>query len=63
VGGVVAVVHAVATFAPQLLDVYQATEWWVWIGIGGAIIVVLGARYERSLSTAKNVIANIGGLR
>ena len=31
--------------------------------IGGAIIVVLGARYERSLSTAKNVIANIGGLR
>ena len=63
VGGVVALVHGFATFAPQLLDVYQATEWWVWIGIGGAIIIVLGARYERSIATAKNVIANIAGLR
>jgi hypothetical protein len=63
VGGVVALVHGFATFAPQLLDVYQATEWWVWIGIGGAIIIVLGARYERSIATAKNVIANIDGLR
>ena len=62
-GGVVALVHGFATFAPQLLDVYQATEWWVWIGIGGAVIIVLGARYERSIATAKNVIANIGGLR
>jgi hypothetical protein len=63
VGGVVALVHGFATFAPQLVDVYQATEWWVWIGIGGVIIFVLGARYERSLRTAKNVVASIGGLR
>jgi len=63
VGVIVAVVHGFTTFAPQIRAVYESTEWWVWIGIGGAVIVVLGARYERSLRTAKNVVASIGNLR
>jgi len=63
VGAVVAIVHGVATFEPQIRAVYQSTEWWVWAGAGGILIIVLGARYERSLRTAKNVVAGIGALR
>jgi len=63
VGVVVALVHGVATFAPQLRSVYQATEWWVWLGIGGVVVTALSLRYERSLRAAKDVVAGIGGLR
>ena len=63
VGAVVAIVHGVATFEPQIRAVYRSTEWWVWAGAGGILIIVLGARYERSLRTAKNVVAGIGALR
>jgi len=63
VGIVVALVHGVATFAPQLRSVYQVTEWWVWLGIGGVIVTVLSLRYERSLRAAKNVAVTIGSLR
>jgi len=63
VGGIVAIVHGIATFEPQIRAVYQSTEWWIWAGAGGIVIIVLGARYERSLRTAKNVVASIGNLR
>ena len=63
VGVVVALVHGVATFAPQLRSVYQVTEWWVWLGIGGVVVTVLSLRYERSLRAAKNVVVTIGSLR
>ncbi|WP_411699994.1 SCO7613 C-terminal domain-containing membrane protein, partial [Conyzicola sp.] len=63
VGAIVAVVHGLTTFAPQILAVYESTEWWVWAGAGGIVVLVLSARYERSLRTAKNVVASIGNLR
>ena len=63
IGGVVALVHGIATFSPQLRDVYQLTEWWVWAGAGGVVIIVLGARYERSLNSAKSIVLGIGALR
>jgi hypothetical protein len=63
VGGIVAVVHGLTTFAPQILAVYESTEWWVWAGAGGVVVLALGARYERNLNTAKNVVASIRNLR
>jgi hypothetical protein len=63
VGGIVAIVHGLTTFAPQILAVYESTEWWVWAGAGGVVVLVLGARYERNLNTAKNVVASIRNLR
>jgi hypothetical protein len=63
IGGAVALIHGIATFSPQLRDVYQLTEWWVWAGAGGIVIIVLGARYERSLRSAKSIVVGIGGLR
>ncbi|MET4581791.1 hypothetical protein ABIE21_001281 [Conyzicola nivalis] len=63
IGGAVALVHGIATFSPQLRDVYQLTEWWVWAGAGGIVIIVLGARYERSLRSARSIVVGIGALR
>jgi hypothetical protein len=62
-GAVVALVHGIATFAPQIRAVYELTELWVWAGLGGILIIVLAARYERSLGTAKRVVRGIAGLR
>jgi hypothetical protein len=62
-GAVVALAHGIATFAPQIRAVYELTELWVWAGLGGILIIVLAARYERSLGTAKRVVRGIAGLR
>jgi hypothetical protein len=63
VGAVVAVVHGVATFTPQIRAVYELTEWWVWAGVGGIVIIVLAARYERSITAARDVVVRVGSLR
>jgi hypothetical protein len=62
-GAVVAVVHGAATLAPQVRVVYQLTEWWVWAGLGGIVIIVLAARYERGIRTARGVVEGIRALR
>jgi hypothetical protein len=62
-GAAVALVHGVATFAPQVRAVYQLTEWWVWAGLGGVVIIVLAARYERSIATARTAVGSIRSLR
>lgn len=63
VGVVIALVHGFRTFLPHLQSAYQATEWWVWAGIGGLVLVVLAARYEKSVRTLRTTITRIGELR
>ncbi|GAB2448857.1 hypothetical protein HD599_001898 [Conyzicola lurida] len=63
VGAVVALVHGVATFSPELAAISDATEWWVWAGAVGVPVIILAARYERSLATARSVVLGIGALR
>jgi hypothetical protein len=63
IGAVVALVHGIATFSPQIVAVYQLTEWWWWAAPAGIIIIILGTRLERSVATTRNVTASIGALR
>ena len=62
-GSVVVLVHAGRTFAPQLRVVYEATEWWVWAVVGGAIILFLGFTIERRIRNLKSLATRISALR
>jgi len=63
IGAVVAVVHALRTFAPQLLAVYQLAEWWVWAVIGGAVVLFVAITFERRTRDLKKLGARIGSFR
>ncbi len=52
-GTAVALIHGVATFLPQLRAVYETVPLWLWLGIGGLILVVLAARYEKRIRDLK----------
>ncbi len=60
---VVLLIHAVATFAPGIRAVYQAVEWWVWLAVGGVIIVAISIRFERSRRGVRRLISSIASLR
>jgi len=59
----VVVVHAVRTFAPQIRFVYESVEWWLWLAIGGAIIVAIAAMFERSKRGVKRAAMTVRALR
>jgi hypothetical protein len=63
IGSVVVLAHALRTFAPQLVAVYQLTEWWVWAVIGGAIILFIALTFERRVRDLRSVGARVGALR
>jgi hypothetical protein len=63
IGAVVVIVHALRTFAPQLVAVYQLTEWWVWAVVGGAIILFLGLTFEKRVRDLKSVATRVASLR
>lgn len=63
IGAVVVLVHAIRTFAPQLVAVYQLTEWWVWAVIGGAIILFLGLTFEKRVRDLRSVATRVSALR
>ncbi len=63
IGVVVLLIHAIATFAPQIVLVYQSLYWWVWLAIGGVIIVVLAARFEKNMRAFRSVAMRIAALR
>lgn len=61
--GIVALLHAIATFSPQIAAVYQAAEWWVWLAVGGVLIVIISVRFERSRQGVVRVVRSIAELR
>jgi hypothetical protein len=63
IGAVVVLVHAIRTFSPQLVAVYQLTEWWVWAVVGGAIIIFVAVTFERRMRDLKSLGERISGLR
>ncbi|MCU1424441.1 MAG: hypothetical protein JWM51_732 [Microbacteriaceae bacterium] len=63
IGAVVALAHGIATFSPQIVAVYQLTEWWWWAAPAGIVIILLGMRLERSIGAAHSLTASIGSLR
>jgi len=66
VGAVVTIVHVFATFSPQLEQLYSTHSWVVWIVIGtlgGTLLVVFAARFEKSLHSARETFARVTQLR
>ncbi|MBX3094011.1 MAG: hypothetical protein KF680_05650 [Cryobacterium sp.] len=63
IGAVVVLWHGIATFQPQLRAVYEAVPWWLWLGIGGVLLIVLAARYEKRIANLKSVAMRFAALR
>jgi hypothetical protein len=62
-GSVVVIVHALAQLWPWISVAYQATPWWLWLGIGGVILILLAARYERRIRDVKSIVLRVSALR
>ena len=60
---VVVLIHAIATFAPQILAIYESVEWWLWFVPVGITVVVFAARFEKSVLRMRSVAMRIRALR
>ena len=63
IGAVVVLIHAIRTFAPNIVAVYQLTEWWVWAVVGGGIILFLAVTLEKRVRDLKAVGSRVSSLR
>ncbi len=63
IGVVVVLIHGVATFLPQLRAAYEFLPWWLWLGAGGVLLIVLAARYEQRIRNLKDVALKFAALR
>ncbi|MEO8908390.1 MAG: hypothetical protein ABI310_10020, partial [Microbacteriaceae bacterium] len=62
-GSVVVLVHALVQLWPWISAAYAATSWWMWLGAGGIILIVLAARYEQRIRNIRSVVLKISALR
>lgn len=62
-GSVVLVTHAVAQLWPWISAVYVAVPWWLWLGIGGAVLIFLAATYERRMRQMRTAFVTVAHLR
>lgn len=62
-GGAVVLLHGLAQLWPWLSSLYDPTAWWLWFGIGGILLIVVAARYEKRVQNVKDVVAMVGALR
>ncbi|MHC2998163.1 SCO7613 C-terminal domain-containing membrane protein [Microbacterium sp. HJ5] len=62
-GSVVLLVHAVAQLWPWISGVYVAVPWWLWLGIGGAVLIFLAARYEKQMRALRAAFSAVTSLR
>lgn len=63
IGAVVLLVHAIAQLWPWISLAYGAVPWWLWLGIGGTVLIVLAARYEQRIGNLKAIALGISALR
>lgn len=63
IGVVVVLIHGVATFLPQLRAAYEFFPWWLWLGAGGVLLIVLAARYEQRIRNLRSVAMKFAALR
>lgn len=61
-GTTVLVVHMITVLWPWLA-VFSRQFWWVWLLIGGVVLIVAAARYEASLRTMRSLAVRISQLR
>ncbi|HEX5857184.1 MAG TPA: hypothetical protein VFY91_03655 [Microbacterium sp.] len=62
-GSAVLLVHALAQLWPWISDLYVAVPWWLWLGAGGALLIVIAARYERRMRDLKAAFTAVSSLR
>ena len=62
-GSVVVLVHAVSQLWPWISDVYVIVPWWLWLGIGGALLIFIAARYERRMRALRAAFTAVTSLR
>jgi hypothetical protein len=62
IGIVVVLVHAVASFVPQIRDAYLALPWWLWAGFGGILLIALAARYEHRIKNLKDAVGRVSAM-
>jgi hypothetical protein len=62
-GSAVLLVHAVAQLWPWISDLYVAVPWWLWLGVGGALLIFLAARYEKRMRELRAAFTAISSLR
>jgi hypothetical protein len=62
-GCTVVLVHAIVQLWPWISVAYEATPWWLWLGVGGVILIVLAARYEQRIRDIKSIALKVSALR
>ncbi|TFC81628.1 hypothetical protein E3T24_14895 [Cryobacterium sp. TmT2-59] len=63
IGAAVLLIHAVAQLWPWISVAYGAVPWWLWLGAGGVVLIVLAARYEQRIANLKSIALSISALR
>ncbi|WP_296194421.1 hypothetical protein [uncultured Microbacterium sp.] len=63
IGGAVAIAHALALLWPWISAAYEATTVWLWVALGGALLVAIAATYEARIRNARAIGRAIGALR
>jgi len=63
IGASVLMVHGVAQLWPWIALAYSVIPWFLWLGAGGIVLIVLAARYERRIANFKSVALRIRALR
>lgn len=62
-GSAVLVVHAVAQLWPWISTAYVAVPWWLWLGLGGALLIFMAARYEKNMKALRTTVVAVTSLR
>ena len=59
----VLLIHAVAQLWPWISTAYVAVPWWLWLGIGGAVLIFVAATYERRMRQVRSAFTAVTSLR
>ena len=62
-GSAVVLAHGIAQLWPWISSSYVYVPWWLWLGIGGALLIYLAARYESSMRALRTSFTAVTSLR
>jgi hypothetical protein len=62
-GSAVLIVHGVAQLWPWISTTYVAVPWWLWLGLGGALLIFMAARYEKNMKALRTTVVGVTSLR
>ncbi|WP_203580733.1 SCO7613 C-terminal domain-containing membrane protein [Microbacterium hibisci] len=62
-GSAVLLLHAVAQLWPWISNAYVAVPWWLWLGLGGALLIFIAARYEKRMRALRSAFVAVTSLR